>query len=102
MMLALKAPHSPLSPVITTASTFPSPRSSRRGWAPGSAREAMRLRTSIIFRAKGRAAKMASWARRNLAAETIFMALVTFWVLLTLRIRRRMSMRAGMGGAQLS
>src|SRR5256885_1195594 len=38
---------------------------------------------------------MASWARRSLAAETIFMAFVICCVLLTLRIRRRMSMRAG-------
>src|SRR4030042_1970654 len=42
---------------------------------------------------------MASWAWRSLAAETIFMALVICCVLLTLRIRRRMSMRAGMGAS---
>src|SRR5262252_3130156 len=41
---------------------------------------------------------MASWARRSLAAETIFIALVICCVLLTLRIRRRMSMRAGIAG----
>src|SRR5258708_40217326 len=40
---------------------------------------------------------MASWARRSLAAETIFWAWVICCVLLTLRIRRRMSWRAGMG-----
>src|SRR5260221_5792622 len=38
---------------------------------------------------------MASWARRSLAAETIFMALVICCVFLTLRIRRRMWRRAG-------
>src|SRR4030042_1868308 len=42
---------------------------------------------------------MASWAWRSLAAETIFMALVCCCVLLTLRIRRRMAMRAGMGAS---
>src|SRR6185369_8270242 len=41
---------------------------------------------------------MASWARRSLAAETIFMALVICCVFLVLRIRRRMSMSAGMAG----
>src|ERR1043165_7707124 len=39
-----------------------------------------------------------SCARRSLAAETIFMALVICWVFLTERIRRRMSIRLGMGG----
>src|SRR6185295_12577482 len=38
---------------------------------------------------------MASWARRSLAADTIFMALVICCVDFTLRIRRRMSTRAG-------
>src|SRR5437899_4208049 len=37
-----------------------------------------------------------SCARRSLAAETIFMALVICWVFLTERIRRRMSIRLGM------
>ena len=48
------------------------------------------------MRAYGRAANMASCARRSLAAETIFIAFVICCVLLTLRIRRRMSIRAGM------
>src|SRR5690349_8726663 len=39
-----------------------------------------------------------SWARRSLAAETIFMALVICWVFFTERIRRRMSIRLGMSG----
>jgi hypothetical protein len=34
---------------------------------------------------------MASWARRSLAAETIFIALVICWVLFTDRMRFRMS-----------
>src|SRR6478672_7544112 len=39
-----------------------------------------------------------SCARRSFAAETIFMALVICCVFLTERMRRRMSMRLGMGG----
>src|SRR5882724_780603 len=46
--------------------------------------------------AYGRAAKARSCARRNFAAETIFMALVICRVLVTLRIRRRMSRMLGM------
>jgi len=41
---------------------------------------------------------MASWARRSLAAETIFMALVICWVLFTERMRLRMSRRLAMWG----
>src|SRR5581483_11616359 len=37
-----------------------------------------------------------SWARRSLAAETIFIARVICWVFLTERMRRRMSIRLGM------
>ena len=51
MMLALKPPHRPLSEVTTTSSTFCPARSWSKGWASGLAREAMELRTSIIFRA---------------------------------------------------
>src|SRR6185436_10770499 len=96
MMLALKAPHRPLSAVITTTSTRSPPRSSSSGWASSSLREAMLCSTSSILRAYGRAANIASCARRSLAADTIFIALVICCVLLTLRIRRRMSIRAGM------
>src|SRR6185503_14713909 len=96
MMLALKAPHRPLSAVITTTSTRSPPRSSSNGWASSSLREAMLCSTSSILRAYGRAANIASCARRSLAADTIFIALVICCVLLTLRIRRRMSIRAGM------
>src|SRR5947207_7471998 len=39
-----------------------------------------------------------SCARRSLAAETIFMALVICCVFLTERMRRRISIRLGMGG----
>src|SRR5262245_20556243 len=41
-----------------------------------------------------------SCARRSLAAETIFMALVICCVFLTERMRRRMSIRLGMGGSR--
>src|SRR5579864_8595792 len=41
-----------------------------------------------------------SCARRSLAAETIFMALVICCVFLTERMRRRISMRLGMGGCR--
>jgi len=36
---------------------------------------------------------MLSSERRNFAAETIFMALVVFWVLFTLSMRLRMSFK---------
>src|SRR5258706_16323374 len=39
---------------------------------------------------------MASWARRILAAATIFIALVICWVLFTERMRRRRSLRLAM------
>jgi hypothetical protein len=45
-----------------------------------------------IFSEKGRAALMV-FARRNFAAETIFMALVIFCVFLTLAMRLRISLR---------
>src|SRR5437588_3000191 len=44
----------------------------------------------------GRAARVRSCARRSLAAETIFMALVICCVFLTERMRRRMSIKLGM------
>ena len=48
-------------------------------------------------RAYGRAAITRSCARRSFAAETIFMALVICCVFLTERMRRRMSIRLGIG-----
>ena len=97
MMLALKPPASPLSAVTTTTSTRLPVRSSSSGCDPGLARAAMLESTSSIRRAKGRAANIASWARRSLAAETIFMALVICCVFFTDLMRRRMSTRAGKG-----
>src|SRR5262245_34247457 len=94
-MLALKPPHSPLSEEITTSSTRSVPRSCSSGCRLLSARLTTLFSTSSIRRANGRAANTASWARRSRAEETIFMARVICCVLLTLRIRRRRSMRAG-------
>ena len=96
MMLALKPPASPLSAVtittrIAVALALREQRVRFRLGARGHAGEHLEHR-----RAKGRAANIASWARRSFAAETIFMALVICCVLLTDLIRRRMSTRAGM------
>src|SRR5436305_8279232 len=52
------------------------------------------MRSSMV--AYGRAANTRSCARRSLAAETIFMALVICCVFLTERMRRRISIRLGM------
>ena len=51
--------------------------------------------------AYGRAAITRSCARRSLAAETIFMALVICCVFFTERMRRRMSIKLGMRGYRL-
>ena len=51
----------------------------------------MRFKISLY----GRAAMVRSWARRSFAAETIFMALVICCMFLTLRMRRRMSIKLG-------
>src|SRR5262245_30488891 len=53
--------------------------------------------SSLIFWAYGRAPMTRSWARRNLAAATSFIALVIFWVDSTERIRRLMSRRVAIG-----
>src|SRR5882672_11716109 len=47
--------------------------------------------TASIFSASGRAASAAVWARRNLEAATICMALVIFCVALVEAMRTRMS-----------
>jgi hypothetical protein len=49
--------------------------------------------------AYGRAARACSWARRSLAAATIFMAFVIFCVDWTLRMRRRKVFRLGIGAS---
>src|SRR5215470_16043535 len=48
--------------------------------------------------AYGRALTTRSCARRNFAAETVFIALVSCCVFLTDRIRRRISRRLGISG----
>ena len=99
MRLLLKAPASPLSLVIRTSKMRCSGRTARSGFCPAStsraAEEATLASTLRSIRPYGRAAITRSWARRSLAAETIFMALVICCVFLTERIRRRMSIRLG-------
>src|SRR5690242_4718960 len=56
-----------------------------------SARETSDFKTFVSICAYGRAASARSCARRKRAAETIFMARVICRVLVTLRMRRRMS-----------
>src|SRR5215510_3340577 len=87
----LNAPARPLSAVmITTCRRGPS-RCSSNGCAAPSAATTRLPSISFILLAYGRAAKIRSWARRNFAAATSFMALVIFWVDWTDRIRRWMS-----------
>src|SRR5512147_844569 len=45
---------------------------------------------------KGRPSWTVRWALRNLAVETVFIACVICWLLRTLWIRRRRSIRVGM------
>src|SRR5712692_2827796 len=61
-----------------------------------SRKRAAAFSTLVSICAYGRAARARSCARRNFAAETIFMALVICRVLVTLRMRRRMSRMLGM------
>src|SRR5436305_88752 len=96
----LKAPARPLSPVTSTSRIFCSGRCASSGfaaappWAPAAAATFARtFRSSAPY---GRAAITRSCARRSLAAETIFMALVICCVFFTERIRRRISIRLGM------
>src|SRR6202167_5555109 len=60
-----------------------------------SARDISDFKTFVSICEYGRAAKAASCARRSLAAETTFIALVICRVFTTLRIRRRMSRMLG-------
>src|SRR5208283_4788321 len=94
----LKAPANPRSPVTSTSRIFCSGRCASRGCLGSpvfSSTKSVRLtserNTLVIIRAYGRAASARSCARRSLAAETIFMALVICRVFFTLRMRRRMS-----------
>src|SRR5687767_13100562 len=94
----LNAPHKPRSDVMATISILPpffdSGRATRSGWGASpicSARRATAAAVAAILSANGRAAFTRSSARRSLAAETIFMALVIFCVFFTLLMRLRMS-----------
>ena len=89
MMLELKDPQRPRSPVTTTSITLSRARWARSGCWPGSIRRAMELSTESIRLAYGRAATIRSWARFSLEAATSFMALVICWMFLTERTRRR-------------
>src|SRR5690242_18899795 len=97
----LKAPAKPLSAVTSTSSTRRSWRCASRGFEATrsslAAAPATLPRTCRSSAAYGRAAITRSCALRSLAADTIFMAFVICCVFLTLRIRRRMSIRLGMG-----
>src|SRR6185312_86949 len=98
-ILALNAPASPGSDVTTTSCTLFSSRTASSGCETSSFAEAAAA-TLASMRSRlvpyGRAAIARSCARRSLAAETIFMALVICCMFLTLRMRRRMSIRLGM------
>ena len=104
MMLELKAPARPLSLVIKASRMRFSGRRASSGSAPVCSSAATAAATlASTLRSKepyGRAAITRSCARRSLAAETIFMALVICCVFFTERMRRRMSIRLGMGLAR--
>src|SRR5205807_9671197 len=92
----------PLSPVISTSRTRVSGRCARSGFSPAVSSDATAAATfPNTFRNRapyGRDEITRSCARRSFAAETIFMALVICCVFLTERMRRRISIRLGMGG----
>ena len=97
-MFELKPPAKPLSPAMTRMSTFFSSRSTSSGCMMSPVASSIRLvrctrfsNTLASICAYGRACSARSWARRSLAAETIFMALVICRVFFTLRMRRRRS-----------
>src|SRR5262249_23280292 len=102
--LELKAPARPLSLVIRINRIgFPG-RFANSGCFPASSSDATAaatfdntLRSNAPY---GREAITRSCARRSFAAETIFMALVICWVFFTDRMRRRISIRLGMGGGR--
>src|SRR5262245_9992845 len=101
-MAELKAPARPRSPVQTMSrclSSEPVPASSfgAPGWPTTAA--ARLPRTRFMRSANGRAASADCWARRNLAAATICMALVIFCVAFTEAIRFLRSFRLAMACA---
>src|ERR1700683_1728429 len=105
MRLVLNAPARPLSAETNISSACFSGRCASRGLAATRSSPAPAAATlAITFRsaeAYGRAAMTRSCARRSLAAETIFMALVICCVFFTERMRRRISIKLGMHGYRL-
>ena len=95
--LTLKEPHRPRSAVINTNPTrVTSAAGVKKGWISGSTRPAIFPSIMAKAWAYGRNPSMRCWAPRNLAAETMFMALVICWVFLTAPILRLISCRVAM------
>ena len=90
--LALNAPHSPLSPVTTSSSTFSVPVtcSSGCGFGVGPGRQGPQHIPHLVGVRPGGDDPVL--ARRSLAALTIFIALVSCIVFETERMRRLMSL----------
>jgi hypothetical protein len=89
-MLELNAPARPLSLLATTSRwrwSEPVPRSSSGAFSWPAALDASEPITCAMRSAYGRAASAAACALRSLAAATICLALVIFWVDLTELIR---------------
>src|SRR5439155_13810764 len=101
MRLVLNAPARPLSAVIRTNKTRRSSRRASSGFSVArsspAAAAATLPRTLRSIPPYGREAMVRSCARRSFAAETIFMALVICCVFLTERMRRRISIKLGIG-----
>ena len=93
--LALKPPASPRSDVSVTSVTRSGVRTSSSGCDSAPARSATSATASATAFAYGRAATIASWARRRRAADTSFIARVIFCVDLTDAIRTRISFSVG-------
>ncbi len=93
MMLELNEPARPRSEVTTTTAIRFTSRTSSSGNSCLSTSGSSDSMTPERRSAYGRACSILSWALRILAAATIFIALVTCWILLTDRIRSRISFR---------
>src|SRR5512142_2883706 len=81
---------------MTRTSIVFSSRRESSGCVPAAAQAASRSMSSGKRCQKGRPSMTARWALRNLAVETVFIACVICWLLRTLWIRRRRSIRVGM------
>src|SRR5260370_15299094 len=94
-IFGLTAPASPRSPVSTSARIRSSGRLASSGCCGSAMRDMIERSIRASSLAYGRAASAASWARRNMAAETNFIARVICWVFFTERMRRRKSRSVG-------